>query len=168
MAKREPYEVRYMKAKESFMSSNPQPKSTTTKRRGFRVHRSYHLRGGLSHGFRWDEHVSRDSLLYERAYRHHQFEIGKGLIFLFAILLMFSFLSSSFMVETKTQIGDGTYLQRYGFASKYDGGYYWEFDGSRLMSKLGDLKTEFHSINLPHLLHLQKYARMQLIAQQTY
>lgn len=141
MAK-EPYEVRYMKRKEAFIKANPQPKNTVSKSRGYRVHRSYHLRGGLSHGFRWDEHVSRDSLLYEKAWRRDRFNIGKSLIFLFAILLMFSFLYSSFMVETKTQMGEGTYLQRYGFASKYDGGYYWEFDGSRLMEKLGDLKTE--------------------------
>ena len=89
-----------------------------------------------------DVTLDKESFLSHRARRLHHMDVSKAMIFLFAILIMFTFVSSTFIVETKTMIGENEYLQRVGLASKFDGESYWEFDGSRLMTKLGDLKTE--------------------------
>lgn len=104
--------------------------------------RQWKTNGFGNSGSYTDVKLNSESFLSHSARRRHNLDVSKAMIFLFAILIMFTFVSSSFIVETKTMIGENEYLQRVGLASKFDGESYWEFDGSRLMTKLGDLKTE--------------------------
>lgn len=104
--------------------------------------RQWKINGFGNGGSYTDVKLNSESFLSHTARRRRNLDISKAMIVLFAILIMFTFVSSTFIVETKTQIGEKDYIQRVGLASKFDGVGYWEFDGTRLMSKLGDLKTE--------------------------
>lgn len=145
-------------AEMGFDSNVSPPKRLSKRRRGFVYERKRWVKNNGRYEFRkrtWnnglgfnskagysDVVLNSESFLSHSARRRHNLDVSKAMIFLFAILIMFTFVSSSFIVETKTMIGDNEYIQRVGLASKYNGGYYWEFDGSRLMSKLGNLETK--------------------------